>query len=115
MRGRVLTVVLRRFLPRILLGALLVAVPRVFGQALPDLGDVSQATITLLQERRLGESIMREVRADRTYYDEPEATDYLTHLGTRLGSFGAGLLSQAIPSRSVSSLLGSVGSARSTA
>jgi predicted Zn-dependent protease len=71
---------------RFLLAALLLAVPRVFGQALPDLGDVSQATITPLQERRLGESIMREVRADRTYYDEPEATDYLNQLGHRLAA-----------------------------
>jgi len=73
----------------LLLGLLLIAVPRVSGQALPDLGDVSQSTFTPLQERRLGESIMREVRADPTYYDEPEATDYLAHLGNRLGSRSA--------------------------
>ncbi len=71
---------------RFFLALLLIAVPRVFGQALPDLGDVSQATFTPSQERRLGESIMREIRADRTYYDEPEATDYLTRLGNRLGA-----------------------------
>ncbi|HZM44595.1 MAG TPA: M48 family metalloprotease [Burkholderiales bacterium] len=86
MRGRVLPVFRLRFLPHFLLGVLLVAVPRVFGQALPDLGDVSQATITPLQERRLGENIMREVRADRTYYDEPEVTDYLNQLGQRLAA-----------------------------
>ena len=75
-----------RCAPRLLLGALLSAVPCVFGQALPDLGDVSQATITPLQERRLGESIMREIRTDRTYYDEPEATDYLNQIGQRLAA-----------------------------
>jgi beta-barrel assembly-enhancing protease len=81
--------ILVSFLPGLLLGLVLIAVPRVFGQALPDLGDVSQSTFTPLQERRLGETIMREVRADRTYYDEPEATDYLTHLGNRLGARSA--------------------------
>ena len=78
--------VLSRFLLRLLLGALLGLVPRAFGQALPDLGDISQATITPLQEKRLGESIMREIRSDRSYYDEPEATDYLNQFGQRLAA-----------------------------
>src|SRR5687768_3597328 len=77
---------LQRWVLPVLVGALLVAVPRVFGQALPDLGDVSQATISPLQERRVGETIMREVRADRSFYDEPEATDYLNQLGQRLAA-----------------------------
>jgi predicted Zn-dependent protease len=77
---------LPRWVLRFLLGVLLVVVPRAFGQALPDLGDVSTATITPLQERRLGESIMREIRADRSYYDEPEAADYLNQLGQRLAA-----------------------------
>jgi predicted Zn-dependent protease len=75
-----------RSLLRLLAGLLLVAVPCAFGQALPDLGDVSQATFTPLQERRLGESIMREARADRGYYDEPEVTDYVNQLGNRLAT-----------------------------
>ena len=29
---------------------------------------------------------MREIRADRTYYDEAEATDYINGLGNRLAS-----------------------------
>ena len=90
MRARVLSGFaswrVQRWVLRFLAGALLVAMPRVFGQALPDLGDVSQATISPLQERRLGESIMREVRADRSFYDEPEATDYLNQLGQRLAA-----------------------------
>ncbi len=73
----------------LLVGALLLTVPRVFGQALPDLGDISQATISQQQERRLGENIMREIRSDRTYYDEPEATDYINHLGQRLAAKSA--------------------------
>jgi len=71
---------------RILSALLLLAVPGVLAQGLPDLGDVAQAGFTPLQERRLGESIMREIRADRAYYDEPEATDYINSLGNRLAS-----------------------------
>ena len=70
----------------LLAAALLAIVPRAFGQDLPDLGDVSQAAFTPLQERRLGESVMREIRADRSYSDEPEATDYINQLGNRLAA-----------------------------
>jgi predicted Zn-dependent protease len=65
---------------------LLLVIPRVLAEGLPDLGDVSQAGFSPLQERRLGESIMREIRADRDFYDDPEATDYLNNLGHRLVS-----------------------------
>ncbi|HUF82629.1 MAG TPA: M48 family metalloprotease [Burkholderiales bacterium] len=71
---------------RALLMVLLFAVSRALAQGLPDLGDVSQGGFSPLQERRLGESIMSEIRADRTYYDDAEATDYITHLGNRLAS-----------------------------
>ena len=71
---------------RYLLFAILLAVPRVLAQALPDLGDVAQSDFSPLQERRLGETIMREIRADRTYYDDAEATDYINTLGERLAS-----------------------------
>jgi len=71
---------------RTLLAASLLAVSGVLAQGLPDLGDVAQAGFTPLQERRLGESIMREIRADRDYYDEAEATDYINSLGNRLAS-----------------------------
>jgi predicted Zn-dependent protease len=47
---------------------------------------VAQSDFTALQERRLGENIMREVRADRGYYDEIEATDFINNLGNRLAS-----------------------------
>src|SRR5512134_1848980 len=71
---------------RILIALFVLAVPGVLAQGLPDLGDVAQAGFTPLQERRLGESIMREIRADRAYYDEAEATDYVNNLGNRLAS-----------------------------
>jgi predicted Zn-dependent protease len=63
---------------------ILFAVPRAPAEGLPDLGDVAQSDFSPLQERRLGESIMREVRADRTFYDDAEATDYINSLGERL-------------------------------
>jgi predicted Zn-dependent protease len=57
---------------------------RCLAQTLPDLGDASQATFTPTVERRLGESIMEKVRADRSYLDDPVITDYLNSLGNRL-------------------------------
>jgi beta-barrel assembly-enhancing protease len=68
---------------------MLALAPRVLAEGLPDLGDSSQASFSALEERRLGEEIMREIRGDRNYYDEPEATDYLNALGNRLTSRGA--------------------------
>jgi len=71
---------------RALLVLLLLAVPRVLAEGLPELGDAAQASLSPLQERRIGESIMREIRADRSFLDEPEATDYINNLGHRLAS-----------------------------
>jgi len=63
---------------------ILLAIPAALGQRLPDLGDVSQSDLSPLQERRLGDSIMREIRADHSYSDDPEITDYLNSLGNKL-------------------------------
>lgn len=51
---------------------------------LPDLGDISQATVSPRQERQLGEQSMLEIRADRSYLGDPEINDYLNQLGYRL-------------------------------
>jgi predicted Zn-dependent protease len=72
----------------LLLAFALLAIPGAFGQGLPDLGDVSQSEFSPLQERRLGEGIMREIRADRSYSDDAEIADYLNTLGYRLVSAG---------------------------
>ena len=73
-----------------LLGALLLAAPPAVPQTLPDLGDPSQIAFSPEQERQIGEQIMREIRADRSYLDDPELTDYLNALGYRLaGGTGA--------------------------
>ena len=71
---------------RAFLIVLLLAVPRALAEGLPDLGDASQGGFSPSQERRLGESIMREIRADRAYYDDAEAIDYINTLGNRLAS-----------------------------
>ena len=42
---------------------------------LPSLGNVAGADLTVLEERNLGEQLMRRVRADRSYMPDPEITD----------------------------------------
>jgi predicted Zn-dependent protease len=53
---------------------------------LPDLGDASQSTISAVQERQLGESIMRQIRASPAYLDDPEVADYLDGIGQALAA-----------------------------
>ena len=66
-----------------LLAALLFFQP-VLAQGLPDLGDISSATLSEQQERTIGNRIMREVYVDPSYVDDPELTDYVTSVGQRL-------------------------------
>jgi beta-barrel assembly-enhancing protease len=53
-------------------------------QSLPDLGDESQALYSPAQEKKLGESVVRQIRAQGGYLDDPEVNDYLNDLGQRL-------------------------------
>jgi predicted Zn-dependent protease len=53
-------------------------------QGLPDLGDASAASLSDTQERTIGNRIMREVRTDKDYVDDPEVADYISSLGARL-------------------------------
>jgi predicted Zn-dependent protease len=55
-----------------------------FAQALPDLGDASAAALSETQERTIGNRIMREVRVDPVYVEDPEVADYISALGARL-------------------------------
>ena len=59
-------------------------IPTVLADNLPDLGEASQAVFSPQQERRIGEEIMQEVRADRSYLNDAELTEYLNNLGYRL-------------------------------
>ena len=53
-------------------------------QGLPDLGDVSAAALSESQERTIGNRIMREVRTDPLYVNDPDVADYIASLGSRL-------------------------------
>jgi predicted Zn-dependent protease len=65
--------------------AIIALAPRAFGQALPDLGGSGDAALPPQTERRLGESIMREIRfREPGYVDDPEIGEYLGELGARL-------------------------------
>ena len=72
--------VIRRLVAQALCAALLPA----HGQVLPDLGDVSDATLSEKQERTIGNRIMRAVRVDPAFVDDPEVSDYVKTLGNRL-------------------------------
>lgn len=56
---------------------------------LPSLGTVAGADLTVLDERALGEELMRRVRADASFMSDAETTDYLNRLGLRLVAAGA--------------------------
>src|SRR5687767_9094906 len=53
-------------------------------QVLPDLGDASTATLSESQERTIGNRIMREVRVDPAYVEDPDVAEYVAGLGARL-------------------------------
>lgn len=68
---------------------LIIALPllfpaNIFANDLPDLGDISQATITPHQERQIGLQIMQQIRADPSYLNDAEIAGYLNNLGNRL-------------------------------
>ncbi|MDO8464428.1 MAG: M48 family metalloprotease [Gallionella sp.] len=58
--------------------------PCVLGDGLPDLGDVSQAALTPLQERQIGQQSMMQIRASKQFLDDAEINDYLNRIGYRL-------------------------------
>jgi len=61
-------------------------------QPLPDLGGGGDAGLAPQVERRIGESIMRDIRfRDPAYLDDPEIADYLSVLGARLTQNAAGV------------------------
>ena len=74
---------------RLILALILSTVPAVLAQGLPELGDPSQAAFTPLQERTMGQTIMREARREPTFYDDAEVTDYITRVGNRLAARGS--------------------------
>jgi predicted Zn-dependent protease len=57
---------------------------------LPDLGGAGDTVLSPQMERRIGESIMRDIRRDPAYIDDPEITEYLGGVGARLTQETAG-------------------------
>ena len=58
---------------------------------LPDLGESSRAELSPQLERRIGQSIMNQIRLhEPSYLDDPDVTDYLSVLGGRLVEASAG-------------------------
>ncbi len=71
--------------------ALLICIAPAYAQTLPDLGSSGDAGLHPVVERRIGESIMRDIRfRDPSYLDDPEINDYLGTLGARLAQAAAG-------------------------
>jgi predicted Zn-dependent protease len=70
--------------PFLLALSLCLALAPCGAQTLPDLGDASSATLSEQQERTIGNRIMREIRVDKDYIDDPEVADYINALGQRL-------------------------------
>jgi len=80
-----------RLIPLVLVAALAVA-PSARSQSLPELGGGGDAALSPQVERRLGESIVRDIRyRSPGYVDDPEVAEYLAGLGARLaqGTSGA--------------------------
>jgi predicted Zn-dependent protease len=65
---------------------LLALVPGLGGRAqnLPDLGERAQSDLSPQQERKIGEQVMREIRRDPDYIDDPEISAYVQSVGQRL-------------------------------
>jgi predicted Zn-dependent protease len=84
---------------RCLLVALIALAPRAFAQPLPsqtpaplpNLGGAGDSILSPQTERRLGESIMRDIRfREPSYVEDPEVGEYLSDLASRLTQVMAG-------------------------
>ena len=78
-------------IPLLLVAVCITVAPRAWGQALPDLGSAGDATLSPQMERRLGEAVMRDIRfREPSYVDDPEVSEYLATLGSRLTQASVG-------------------------
>jgi predicted Zn-dependent protease len=62
------------------------AVPLSVAEGLPDLGESAQSEFSPALERRIGESVMRDIRRDPAWLDDPEVNGYLNRIGNRLSA-----------------------------
>jgi len=76
---------MKRFTALLLCGVL--AMTPAHGINLPDLGDVAASELSPRAERRIGESIMQQIRfEDHAYLDDIEVEEYINRIGSRLAS-----------------------------
>ncbi|RXZ36576.1 M48 family peptidase [Oxalobacteraceae bacterium CAVE-383] len=72
-------------LPALLSVALLSPIPApLHAQGLPTLGDTEREALSPLMERKVGEEIMRDIRRDSDYMDDPPLLEYLHNFGGTL-------------------------------
>jgi len=78
---------LARLFPTAIAVSLTVATGVVSAQTeLPDIGNPAAATITVDEERQIGEMITKELRDQNKIIDDPEVDEYVQSLGLRLAS-----------------------------
>ncbi len=70
----------------LLVGVACLGFPALAASDLPELGEAAQGVFSPQLERKVGEAIMRDIRADRAYLDDPEIADYLNAMGYRLAA-----------------------------
>jgi len=76
---------MKTFLIIVLCGVSILAHPTfIRAEGLPDLGDVSQESLTPQQEKQIGEQSMFEIRADKSFLEDAEVNDYLNQIGYQL-------------------------------
>ncbi|MDQ5946961.1 MAG: beta-barrel assembly-enhancing protease [Pseudomonadota bacterium] len=69
----------------LLLCTTLATMSPAFGDSLPDLGESARADLSPQLEKKIGESIMNDIRLhEPSYVDDPEINEYLNRLGSRL-------------------------------
>lgn len=81
------------FMKKSLLAPLMLALalapvqPGALADGLPDLGEVAQADLSPMQEKRIGLSVMNDIRMkEPTYLDDAELEGYLAKIGKRLAN-----------------------------
>lgn len=75
-----------RFFTALVVAACL-ATPVALADGLPELGDTSRNDLSPAMERRIGESLMNDIRLrDPAYLDDPEVEDYLNQIGQRIAA-----------------------------
>ena len=76
---------MRRLILPIMLAVSVFGWTHAVAEDLPELGEAARAELSPQLERKIGESIMNEIRLrEPSYVDDPEINDYLNNLGRRL-------------------------------